>query len=131
MDWVEELIEKIKIGQGKVQVIIENNPVIVEMGSEFVTYFNDNRPLILKIGKDTFTSFLVLLSEKKEEAAFNVLLAKMDADEIIARMLANASELSIDTDTREKFVESLKKFAFYTLTPLVLKAVISLLLPIP
>jgi hypothetical protein len=53
----------------------------------------------------------------------------MDADDIIARMNANANSLHHSNDLRDQFMAALKKFAKKQLLPLTIKVLIKLILP--
>jgi hypothetical protein len=88
----------------------------------------NNKELLLRVGKDVFRSFLLLINEKRDEQAFGLLLAKMDADNIILRMEMNATSLSELNKNQETFIASLKKLISDTLLPITVKVLIGLLI---
>jgi hypothetical protein len=127
--WVDELIAKLHgAANGVLEVEFGGQKVSAVLGKEVVEWFKDNRLMLIRIGRETFKGFLMLLHEKKEEQAFNLLLSKFEADDIIARMKMNAAELKQDNDLRDQFIQSLKKFALQVLTGVASKIVIGLLI---
>jgi len=125
MDWVDNLISQ--MSSGKIFAKIDGQEVAVVVTSEAKDFFVKNKDLLRRVGKSTFKSFLALINEKKEEQAFMLLLAKMDAEDIIARLNQNAGNLAIDTDQREKFIEALKAFAWDVGKKVFLKVLLALL----
>ena len=129
MDWVEEFLARLESAtNGVLEVKIDGKKIAAKVGDDLSKFFKDNRKLLVRIGKDTFKSFLLLVYEKKNEEAFQLLLAKMSADEIILRMEQNASELKELNDRRDVFVNKLKSFATKTLLPTTVKLVLKLIL---
>lgn len=127
--WVDELVAKLEgATNGVLEVEVGGEKVSAFLGDEVVQYFKTNRILLLRLGKDLFRSFLMLIHEKKEEQAFNLLLSKMEADELIARMKMNAAALNNVNDDHDAFIASLKKFVTMTLTQLTSKIIIGLLI---
>lgn len=127
--WVDELIAKLDGATGGIlEVKIGDQTVSAFIGEEVVNFFKSNKILLARLGKDLFKSFLLLLNEKRDEEAFNLLLSKMAADEIIARMLMNAQELAQMNDDHDKFMDALKKWAITTATAAATKLLIGLLL---
>ena len=127
--WVDEFVVRLEAtANGILEVEIGGEKIVAQIGDDLVSFFKKSRALLARVGKSTFRSFLLLLSEKKQEQAFNLLLAKMDAEDIILRLEMNAEELKKYNDTRKDFYDALKKFALNTLLPTVAKALVGLLL---
>jgi hypothetical protein len=128
MEWIEEFIARLEQAtNGILKVEIGGQPVVAQISSDLIAFFKQNRALLVRVGKETFRSFLVLISERKEEQAFNLLLAKMDADDIILRMEMNAQELQQLNATKEEFLVVLRKFLVSTMLPMVAKVLFALL----
>jgi len=129
MDWVEELIRRLEQAvNGILKVEIGGQQIVAQITPDLVAFFKSNRTLLIRVGKETFRSFLILISEKKEEKAFGLLLAKMDADDIILRMEMNADELHELNVLKETFLNTLQKFLLNTLLPTVAKVLFALLI---
>lgn len=129
MNWIEELIAKMEACVGGVmQVKIGDQLFVAQVQQDLVDYFKANKTILEKVGKSTFRSFLLLINEKKEAQAFNLLLAKMDADDIIARIESNTQSLSQQNTLNEQFVQSLSNFLLKKLAPTMLKVLIGVLL---
>jgi len=127
--WVDELIAKLDAATGGIlEVKIGNETVSAFVGEEVVNFFNTNKILLIRLGKDLFRSFLLLLHEKRDEEAFNILLSKMEADQIIGRMLMNAAQLQEMNDDYDKFMAALRKWAVTFLTALMTRLLIGLLI---
>lgn len=127
--WVDEVVAKLDGATGGVlEVKIGDETVSAFIGAEVIDFFKSNKILLVRLGKDTFRSFLLLIHQKRDEEAFNLLLAKMEADQIIARMLMNAQQLQQVNDNNDKFVAALKKWAISALTQAATKLLIGLLL---
>lgn len=128
-DWVSQVIDRISTSvNGVIEVEIGGQKIVAVLGKDIVDFFKTNKTVLLRVGKDTFRSFLLLISEHKQEEAFNLLLIKMSADDIILRMEMNAQQLQQYNDDRDKFLAALEKFAKQTLLPLTIKVLIGLLL---
>lgn len=84
---------------------------------ELTAWVKSNRELLERIGRDGFRSFLLLLQEGKNEQAFFLVLAKMDAEEILVRMEDNAEQLCRYNTDREEFGKKLMEFAYRVLLP--------------
>jgi len=129
MTWVEEMITKMEASvNGVMQIKIGDQLVVAQVTQDAVDYFKANRILLEKVGKSVFRSFLLLINEKKQEQAFNLLLAQMDAEDIIARLNSNSASLGQSITTNEQFVHSLTNFALTKLAPALVKVLIGLLL---
>lgn len=127
--WVDDLITKLEgATNGILTAKIGDETVEAFLGEQVIQFFKANRPLLISLGRDAFRSFLLLINENKEEEAFNLLVSKMEADSIIARMRMNAAQLKDHNDRRDAFHAALKKFALDTLTKLAQKLIIGLLL---
>jgi len=128
-NWVDEFLTRIEAAvDGVLEIEVGGQKIVAEIGDDLVDFFKKSRKLLLRVGKSTFRSFLLLLSEKKEEQAFNLLLAKMDAEDLILRMEQNADALQEYNDNRKDFYDALKKFALNTLAPTLAKALVGLLI---
>lgn len=127
--WVDELIAKLDAATGGVlKVKIGDQTLSATIEAEVVNFFKNNKILLIRLGKDLFRSFLLLLNEKRDEEAFNLLLSKMAADEIIARMLMNAAQLQQMNNDHDLFMAALKKWAISAGTAAATKILIGLLL---
>ncbi len=128
IDWVDEIIAKLEGATGGVlEVKIGNETISTIVGDEFIKFFKDNKVLLIRLGKDMFRSFLLLIHEKRDEEAFQLLLSRMEADEIIARMRINASQLAQLNQDHDNFIAALKKWAIMFLTGVTTKLLIGLL----
>lgn len=128
-NWVEEFVTRLEAAtDGIINVEIGGEKIVAKIGDDLVDFFKKNKKLLVRVGKSTFRSFLLLLSEKKEEQAFNLLLAKMDAEDLILRMEQNADALKEYNDTRKDFYEALKKFSLNALAPTLARALVGLLI---
>jgi len=128
MTWVEDLISRLQAApDGKISVILNNQTIILQVTKDLILFFVANQALLARVGKEAFRDFLLLVHEKKDEEAFNLLLARMTAQDIIDRMNANAQGLSQNTDDREKFLAALEQFFLKTLAPDALKVLIGML----
>lgn len=129
MEWVEELIQRLeKATNGILEIEIGGKKVVAQIGNDLIIFFKQNKDLLTRVGKETFRSFLILVNEKKNEEAFNLLMDKMTADDIILRMEMNASELCKLNELKEKFIVSLNKFLLNTLLPTTAKLLIAILI---
>jgi len=128
INWVDELVAKLTASvDGTIQVQLGGETVSAFFGKQTIEWFKNNKILLLRVGKRAFKDFLMLLAEKKEEQAFALLLEKMDAENIIARMNMNSAMLKDDNNLHDQFVASLKKFVVTTLTALAAKVIIGLI----
>ena len=104
MTWVDEFIVRLESAvDGIISVEIGGQKIVAEIGNDFSKFFKNNKKLLQRVGKSTFRSFLLLLSENKKEQAFYLLLAKMDAENIILRLEHNAEALKDYNDNRKEF----------------------------
>jgi hypothetical protein len=127
--WVDNLITKLDgATNGILTAKIGDETVEAFLGEQVIQFFKTNKRLLISLGRDAFRNFLLLINENKEEEAFNLLVEKMEADAIIARMRMNAAQLKEYNDHRDAFHAALKKFALDTLTKLAQKLLIGLLL---
>lgn len=129
IDWVTQVVAKLETAKnGVLSVEIGGVPVVATFGPEVITFFRDNQVLLTRLGRETFANFLILLQAKKEEQAFNLLLAKMEADQIIARMEMNAQVLQQYQDHQDAFVAATEKWVVVSLAPALIKVLIGLLI---
>lgn len=128
MGWVNELVGRLdEAKDGILEVEVGGQKIVAKITQDFVSYFKENKKLLQRVGKRVFLNFLLLLNEKKQEQAFNLLLAHMTAQDIIQRLQNNAMSLAEQTKLTEEFHASMKKFAISTLTPTLIKLMIGLL----
>jgi hypothetical protein len=127
VDWVTELVSKIEASGGYLEAFVDGQKLTATIGHDLLQFFKENKAILIRMGKQVFKDFLTLLSEKKEEEAFNLLVSSMSADEIIARINMNAAQLSAYNDTRDKFYAALKQFVMKTLMGAASKLIIGLL----
>ena len=129
IDWVTQVVAKLETAKnGVLSVEVGGVPVVATFGPEVITFFKDNQVLLTRLGQETFANFLILLQAKKEEQAFNLLLAKMEADQIIARMQMNAQVLQQYQDHMDAFVAATEKWVVVSLAPALIKVLIGLLI---
>lgn len=129
MDWVMELINKLEAAKdGKIAVEIDGQVLWAKFTPDLIKFFKDNKGMLLRVGRETFRGFLMLLHEKKNSEAFNLLLGKMSADDIIARIGQNAEALKQENDLRDDFIKSIENFLVKTLAPHMLKVMIGMLI---
>jgi len=130
MDWVEQLVAKLQFApDGVLTVDMGDGKVTsVTITPDILQFFVTNKDLLARLGKDTFKAFLLLVNEKKQEQAFQLVLAQMTANDIIDRMNQNAGALQQANDDHDKFMAALWNFVLKTLAPAALKLVISLLM---
>jgi len=129
IDWVDEVVAKLEGAAGGVlEVKIGDETISTVVGDAIIKFFKDNKILLIRLGKDLFRSFLLLIHEKRDEEAFQLLLSRMQADEIIARMRMNAAQLAQLNNDHDNFMIALKKWAVTFLTGLSTKLLIGLLL---
>ena len=129
IDWVDEVVAKLEGAAGGVlEVKIGDETISTVVGDAIIKFFKDNKILLIRLGKDIFRSFLLLIHEKRDEEAFQLLLSRMQADEIIARMRMNAAQLAQLNNDHDNFMIALKKWAVTFLTGLSTKLLIGLLL---
>lgn len=129
MNWIEDFLQHLEAAtNGILKVTINGETIQAKISKDLISFLKSNKDLLLRIGKDVFRSFLLLVSEKKNEQAFGLLLAKMDADNIILRMEMNAISLSELNKNKEDFIASLKKLMKDTLLPITVKVLVGLLI---
>ena len=127
--WVDELIAKLDGATGGIlEVKIGNETVSAFIGDEFIKFFKDNRVLLVLLGKDAFRNFILLIHQKRDEEAFQLLLTKMGANEIIARMRLNAAQLQQANNDHDAFIAAVKKWTIQFLTQALTKILMGLLL---
>lgn len=127
-NWVEEFLARLEAAtDGILNVEIGGQKIVAQIGKDLIQFFKTNKQILIRVGKSTFRSFLLLISEKKDEQAFNLLLGKMEAEDIILRMEQNAEILKEYNDNRHAFYEAMKKFTLGTLLPATAKVLFVLL----
>lgn len=127
-EWVSDLLAKIKTTDGVVQVQQpDGTTVSVQLGPDIVQFLTDNADLISMMGADAFKEFLTLVSEKKTDEAFSLLLKEMTPDQIIAQMNANAGELADYNDSWDAFVKEFEAFSISLLENAASKALLLLI----
>jgi hypothetical protein len=129
MEWIDEFIIKLETSiNGIINVQIGGQSVVAQISPACIQFFKNNRQMLISVGREAFKNFLFLVSEKKNEEAFNVLLQGMSVDDIIARMGYNGEQLAQANKLKEDFIKSLKDFVIKSLTPIALKALWGLLI---
>jgi hypothetical protein len=127
-DWVDNLITYFNAASsGTIQFEIGGQVIKTTLALDFISFFKDNKTLLIHIGKDLFKDFLVLIFERKEEEAFNLLAKNMTADDIIARMNQNYMTLDEYNKDRDKFEAAAKTFLIASVAPAIIKILIGLL----
>jgi hypothetical protein len=129
ISWVDQVLARLEnTVNGVLDVQIGGESIQAIISPEFVSWFKNNKPLLLNLGKHTFTNFLLLIHEKREEEAFQVVLSKMSADQIIAKIQQNTQVLAECNKLRDDTIAALKKLALSILTSVATKALLGLLL---
>jgi len=129
IDWVTQFIAKLEEStDGVLTATIGGVPIVSTFGPEVLLFFKENKILLVRIGKEAFCNFLLLVHQKREEEAFRILLDKMSSEEIIARLNMDAAVLAQYTDDREKFIAATKKWALTSLAPVVIKILLGLII---
>lgn len=114
--WVDVIVAKMQgATNGILQAQIGGQTVQAYLGKEAILFFTQNKILLENVGIDAFRDFLLLISQNKRDEAFQVLLQKMDADAIIARLNMDADELQHFNDDHDAFIKSLENFALQVL----------------
>lgn len=130
-NWVDTVIAKLESAtNGVLTVQVDGQTLQAVLGADVVAYFKTNKTLLLSLGLEMFKNFIVLVTEKKQEEAFNILVQAMDADAIIARLNMDAAQIQKYNDDLDAFKASLIKFAESTLEGLASKVLIGLLAPL-
>ena len=128
ISFVDEMIKKLSPSNTSIlSFTIGNVNVSSSVALSLVAWLLSNRTNLEFIGKESFHSFLDLFDRGQKEAAFQALLAKMDANAIIAQMNADAATLKMDNDARDAFFKSLEQLLINTaesLGPKILMAAI-------
>lgn len=125
--WVEQVISMFEVSNGSLTISIDGTPITIPIEQDLISFFTTNKALLVRVGQETFQNFLMLLNEKKDEAAYDLLLAKMNADDMIAKMNADATELQKMNDDWDQFMIQLKTFAETTLEGIGEKVLIALI----
>lgn len=128
MNWVDELLEVMEASVGKSLAIKVGDQTIQAIKQDLIDFVLQYRLVLFRMGKQTFLDFLGLIQQGKNDEAFHMMLQSMNAEDIIAQMQMDTAELKEWNENREKFMDSLKQFAIYTLGPQALKLLIGLLL---
>jgi hypothetical protein len=130
-DWVEQVIAKLQGSSSSImQLQVGDQNVVATLAPEFIQFFQQNKALLLRMGLDCFQQFVMLISEHKEEEAFDLVAQKMDADDIIAKINMTANELQQHNDLMDQWEASLKQFAISLLTGAASKLILGML-PLP
>jgi hypothetical protein len=126
--WVDELLLVFETKtNGKLTVNIGGVNVTTVLGGEIANFFLENKSFLVALGKQAFIEFLMLINEKKEEAAMTFLISKMSAEDIIIKMGLSENELARHNAMRDQSYQKLKQFAIGICTTLVSKIIIGLL----
>lgn len=126
--WVDGVISQLAGAvDGVLEVQINGQPIFAHIDSDMIDFFKDNKSFLIRLGKDVFRSFLVLMNEKRDEDALNLLITKMDADDLIARLEMDASALHQDNAQRDQFLSKLLAFAEKLAMAIATRAIIALL----
>jgi hypothetical protein len=130
-DWVSEIIVKLVAAtNGVLQVEIGGVMVNAELGKGIIQFLTANKDFLLRLGQESFSDFLYLLKEKKEEEAFQFLALRMNADDIIAQIEAEAGSLAQANDDYDQFIADLIAFGKTIVVPILSKVLLGLLLPL-
>ena len=126
-DWVDNLVSQLEANGGKFVASINGQAVLVTVGKPIALFCLENQIMLRKVGQDTFRQMLDLMSEKKNEEAFMLLLKSMSPQDVIDHMNQNAEELAADTDRRKAFWDKLQSLALTIGQSIILKAIVGLL----
>lgn len=127
--WVDQFLAKLTAASDNIlKVDIGGTTIKAEISDDLKQFFLENKSLLVRVGKEAFGNFLFLIHQNKDEQAFMILLAKMDADELIAALKQEASEMAAYNALMEKFISQVKKLLVSTGLRLASKALLALLL---
>jgi hypothetical protein len=126
-DWVDSLVTQLEANGGKFVASIDGQTVLVTVGKPIALFCVENQVMLRKVGQATFRHMLDLMSEKKNEEAFMLLLKGMNPDDIIDHMNGNSDELAADTDQRKAFWDKLESLALTIGKSIILKAIVGLI----
>lgn len=126
-DWVNQIITMFETSNGSLTINVDGKPVTIPIAQDLISFFSANEAMLIRVGQDTFQNWLMLLSEKKDEAAYDLLLGHMNADEMIAQMNADAQALQKMNDDWDQFMAQLKDFVEKTLIGIGEKVLIALI----
>ena len=115
VSFVDEMIKKLTPSNTSVlSFTIGSCNVSSSVALSMVAWLISNRMNLELVGKEAFHSFLDLFDRGQKEAAFQALLATMDANAIIAQMNMDAATLKMDNDQRDAFQKSLLQLLINT-----------------
>ena len=126
-DWVDNLVTQLEANGGKFVASINGQTVLVTVGKPIALFCLENQAMLRKVGQATFRHMLDLMSEKKNEEAFMLLLKSMSPDDIIDHMNQNSEELAANTNPRKAFWDKLESLALTIGQSIILKAIVGLL----
>ena len=106
VSWVEGIVSKLKPAISGIAVTVAGVNVTSSVALSLVTWLLSNRANLEFVGREAFHDFLDLFDQGKKEAAFQALLAGMDANAIIAQMNMDAAQLKADNDNRDQFIKN-------------------------
>jgi DNA-binding FadR family transcriptional regulator len=128
-NWVEVVIARLESSaDGVIELQIGGESVVATFGPDIIRFFKENKGVLTRMGLQTFRDFVTLLSEKKEEEAFNLMAEQMEAEDIIIMINMTADELRAHNDTRDRFYDALKKFMMKLLSSAASKILLAILL---
>lgn len=127
--WVNNFLAKITAStNGILEVDLGNGQTIkAQIEDDLKQFFVSNASLLSRVGKETFKNFLFLIHQNRDEDAFMLLLAKMDADDLIAALKQEAGEMDQYNTMMEKFIDQAKQFLINASLRLASKALLALL----
>ena len=128
--WVDNIISKLSISPtgGIVIDTSDGKTTTVTITPDVILFFINNRGLLGRLGQQTFRDFLMLVQSQKNEEAFQLLLTKMNADDIIDRLNNNADSMHQVNNDHDAFILACQNFVFNVLVPAVLKVLLGLLI---
>lgn len=103
--WVDELIGKLEDAVTNKKPIKFNDAgkeVLVEIKNEVVDLVKENRNQLIKIGRQVFKRFLLLMHKQHEFEALTVIYEKLDNSELLDRYKEDSARLAeLATETQE------------------------------
>lgn len=127
--WVEEFLVKVGASvNGVLEVDVGGQTIKAQLEDDVKTFLLGNKLLLVRLGKESFRNFLFLVHQKRDEEAFMLLLAKMDADQLISVLKQDAAELSQYNTMMENFIAKVKQLLISTSLRLASKALFAMLL---
>ena len=97
MEWVDELLQNLQNAyQSKIPVKVQDEAgeVLINVKQELIDLVNQSRPMLIKVGKDTFKQYLILMHRAQEFDALITIYAKLDGADLMTIYKQDAMKFS-------------------------------------